>query len=140
MTTTMQDLEIVLAHHPGTLAALGRALGEAGVSLEGGGVFATGSTAVAHYLVLDGPAARDAVEHAGLGPACLHDVVMLRLDQETPGQLGTVAALLADAGVNVEAQYSDHAGNLVLVVDPAHHAACAEVARAWGERQVAARP
>ncbi|MEN5073394.1 hypothetical protein ABE437_06220 [Isoptericola cucumis] len=135
MTTThLQDLEIVLAHTPGTLAALGRALGEAGISLEGGGVFATGPTAVAHYLVDDGPGARQAAARAGLGAAVLHDVVTLRLDQETPGQLGAVAALLADAGVNVEAQYSDHAGNLVLVVDPDHHDACSRVADDWRRR------
>ena len=45
------DLEIELENRPGTLATLGRSLGEAGVSLEGGGVFATGDEAVAHFLV-----------------------------------------------------------------------------------------
>jgi UTP:GlnB (protein PII) uridylyltransferase len=57
----LQDVEIHLPDRPGALADLGEALGRAGVSLEGGGVFTHDGRAVAHYLVDDGPRAVRAV-------------------------------------------------------------------------------
>lgn len=129
-----QDLGLVLPDRPGALADLGEALGNAGVSLEGGGVFTHDGAAVAHYLVDDGALARRAVADAGLGTPTVRDVVMTRLDQETPGQLGTLARRLGDAGVNVEVQYSDHAGNLVLLVAVDQVQACREVVARWEGR------
>lgn len=128
----MQDLEVRLPDRPGALADLGRALGEAGVSLEGGGVFTHDGQAVAHYLVHDGARAHRAVVAAGLGPAAVRDVVLTRLDQETPGQLGTLARSLGDAGVNVQVQYSDHVGNLVLLVRDEDVTTCREAVERWG--------
>jgi hypothetical protein len=130
----MQDLEVLLPDRPGALADLGQALGDAGVSLEGGGVFTHQGHAVAHYLVDDGPLAVGAAIDAGLGPAAVRDVILTRLDQETPGQLGTLARRLGDAGVNVQVQYSDHAGNLVLLVADADTEACREVVARWEGR------
>lgn len=116
---------------PGALAALGQALGSSGVSLEGGGVFTHDGHAVAHYLVDNGPAALAAVTAAGLGPATVRDVATTRLDQEAPGQLGALADRLGDAGVNVLVQYSDHAGNLILLVPEEHTALCRDVIERW---------
>ncbi len=127
----MQDLEVHLPDRPGALADLGQALGRAGVSLEGGGVFTHDGHAVAHYLVDDGPLALRAAIDAGLGPAAVRDVILTRLDQETPGQLGTLARRLGDAGVNVQVQYSDHAGSLVLLVADDDAEACREVVARW---------
>ncbi|WP_285106196.1 ACT domain-containing protein [Promicromonospora sp. MEB111] len=133
----LRDLEVRLPDRPGALADLGEALGAAGVSLEGGGVFTMGDVAVAHYLVHDGARALRAVTAAGLGPAVVRDVVLARLDQETPGQLGTLARRLGDAGVDVRVQYSDHVGNLVLLVADDDVAACRETVRSWGRRRQA---
>lgn len=113
----MKDLEIALPNRPGALAEMGEALGRAGVSLEGGGVFACGASAVAHFLVADAAGATAALEAAGIRVVRVSDVVVQRLRQAVPGQLGRMARRMADAGVNVEAQYSDHDGNLILVVD-----------------------
>ncbi|MFJ3404570.1 ACT domain-containing protein [Promicromonospora sp. NPDC090134] len=135
MSTHLRDLEVRLPDRPGALADLGEALGAAGVSLEGGGVFTVGDVAVAHYLVHDGARAARAVAAAGLGPAVVSDVVLARLDQETPGQLGTLARRLGDARVNVQVQYSDHVGNLVLLVADDEVAACREVVAEWGRRR-----
>ncbi|WP_327367216.1 ACT domain-containing protein [Streptomyces sp. NBC_01217] len=131
MTAHLQDLEVHLPNRPGALADLGQALGSNGVSLEGGGVFTHDGHAVAHYLVDDGPAALTAVNAVGLGPAVVRDVTMTRLNQETPGQLGALARMLGDAGVNVLIQYSDHAGNLVLLVSDEHTAMCRDVIERW---------
>lgn len=113
----MYDIAIALPGQPGSLARFGEALGAAGVSLEGGGVFTVGGVGHAHFLVEDGEAARAALEQAGLGAATVRPVLIRRLKQEVPGQLGSIARALADARVNIETQYSDHANRLILVVD-----------------------
>jgi hypothetical protein len=113
----MFDIAIDLPDEPGALARFGEALGAAGVSLEGGGVFTVAGIGRAHFLVEDGEAARDAIARAGLGTALVRPVLIRRLRQGVPGQLGAIARALAEAGVNIETQYSDHANRLILVVD-----------------------
>jgi hypothetical protein len=113
----MDDVAIELPGRPGSLARFGEALGSAGVSLEGGGVFTLDGVGHAHFLVEDGEAARAALEQAGLGTATIRPVLIRRLKQNVPGQLGAIARALGDAGVNIEVQYSDHANRLILVVD-----------------------
>ena len=113
----MFDVSIELPGQPGSLARFGEVLGAARVSLEGGGVFTVDGVGHAHFLVEDGEAARAALESAGLGIATVQPVLIRRLKQEIPGQLGAIAHALADAGVNIETQYSDHANRLILVVD-----------------------
>ncbi|MDP9422482.1 MAG: amino acid-binding protein [Pseudomonadota bacterium] len=113
----MHDIAIKLPGQPGSLARFGEALGAAGVSLEGGGVFTVDGVGHAHFLVEDGEAARAALEQAGLGTATVRPVLIRRLKQEVPGQLGSIARALADAGVNIETQYSDHDNRLILVID-----------------------
>jgi len=56
-----------------------------------------------------------ALEAAGIRVLVERDVLAQRLRQ--PGQLGKIALLMADAGVNNEIMYSDHDGQLILVVD-----------------------
>lgn len=130
-TLRPQDLEVRLDDRPGALAELGEALGEATIPLLGGGTFAADGGAVAHFLVPDGPGAVRALEARGIGPATLHHVVTLRLAQGTPGQLGTLCRRMADAGVDLRVQYSDHDHALVLVPREEHRAACQAVAAAW---------
>ena len=109
----MKDLWIALEDRPGALAEMGEALGGAGVSIEGGGVFA----GVAHFLFTDGDAAQAALEASGIRVVAVRDVLIQKLRQDVPGQLGAIARRMADAGVNIEVQYSDHDHNLILVVD-----------------------
>ena len=113
----MHDIAIALPGQPGSLARFGEALGMAGVSLEGGGVFTVDGVSYAHFLVEDGEAASSALAQAGLGIATVRPVLIRRLKQDVPGQLGAIARALGDAGVNIETQYSDHANRLILVVD-----------------------
>jgi hypothetical protein len=113
----MKDLEIVLENRPGALAEMGEALGCAGVSIEGGGAWVVDGTGVSHFLFEDGSAARRALETAGIRVIRERDVLVQRLRQTVPGQLGLLARRMAEAGVNIEVLYSDHDHRLILVVD-----------------------
>src|SRR5262245_35827003 len=113
----MRDLAIRLENRPGALAEMGEALGKSGVSIEGGGAFLVDGKGIAHFLFEDGAAARRALEDAGIEVLDDREVLIQRLNQEQPGQLGKIARLMADAGVNIEIIYSDHANQLILVVD-----------------------
>ena len=61
--------------------------------------------------------ARRALEDAGILVAAAREVLVQKLHQGEPGQLGKLARRMADAGVNIEVQYSDHDHQLILVVD-----------------------
>ncbi len=125
----MQDMTIDLENRPGALAEMGEALGAAGVSVEGGGAWVVDGRGAAHFLVADGEAARRALEIAGIRVLAVRDVLVQRLDQSTPGQLGRIARRMAEAGVNIETLYSDHQNQLILVVDDLE--AGREVSAAW---------
>lgn len=113
----MKDLTISLENRPGALAEMGEALGRAGVSVEGGGAFVVDGQGVAHFLFKDGEAARNALEAAGITVLEEREVLVQRLNQEQPGQLGKITRRMAEAGVNIEVLYSDHDHQLILVVD-----------------------
>lgn len=128
----MKDLTIALDNRPGALAEMGEALGRAGVSVEGGGVFVVNGAGIAHFLFSDGEAARKALDAAGITVLAAREVLVQRLNQEEPGQLGKISRLMADAGVNIEVQYSDHDHQLILVVDDL--AKGRAVSEAWARR------
>jgi len=113
----MKDLTIALENRPGALAEMGEALGRAGVSVEGGGAWVVGGKGVAHFLFVDGTAARKALEAAGIQVLAEREVIVQRLKQDVPGQLGLLTRRMAEAGVNIEVLYSDHDHQLILVVD-----------------------
>jgi hypothetical protein len=110
---------------------MGEALGAEQVSVEGGGVFVVGGVGHAHFLVdaAAETAARTALERRGVRLVAARPVITLRLRQEVPGQLGAIGRRMAEAGVNIEVQYSDHAGNLILLVDD--FAGARAVAESW---------
>ncbi|MGB7209601.1 MAG: hypothetical protein WBD27_13140 [Pyrinomonadaceae bacterium] len=113
----MFDLTINLEDRPGALAEMGETLGVAGVSVEGGGCWLVNGEAIAHFLFEDGDAARRALEANGIEVLSVREVLAQRLRQDEPGQLGKIGRAMADAGVNIEVQYSDHDHQLILVVD-----------------------
>ncbi|MEO8367199.1 MAG: hypothetical protein ABI538_13445 [Pseudoxanthomonas sp.] len=110
-------MAILLGDCPGALAQMGNVLGQAGISVEGGGAWVAGGQGIAHFLVEDGDAARTALVAAGICVVGVREVLIQRLRQDRPGQLGGLCQRMADAGVNIEVLYSDHANQLVLVVD-----------------------
>lgn len=128
----MHDVAIALEHRPGALAEMGEALGRCGVSILGGGAFVVGGQGVAHFLFEDGAVAGKALEASGIRVLAVRDVVVQRLDQARPGQLGQLCRRMADAGVDIEVLYSDHDHQLILVVDDVARGRA--VAEAWTRR------
>ncbi len=113
----LRDLAIALENRPGALAEMGEALARGGVSIEGGGAWIADGNGVAHFLFTDGPAARAALEAAGIRVVAESEVLVQRLRQDVPGQLGQLTRRMAEAGVNIEVLYSDHDHQMILVVD-----------------------
>ena len=107
----------MLDDRPGALAEMGEALSRAGVSIEGSGTRTAAGCGVAHFLFADGTAARQALEDAGIRVVAQSEVLIQRLRQDTPGQLGQLTRRMADAGLNIEVLYSDHDHQMFLVVD-----------------------
>src|ERR1700751_4730241 len=114
---TLKDLMIAIENRPGALAEIGDALGHTGMSIEGGGAWVVSGRGVAHFLFEDGVAARNALEAAGIQVLAEQDVLVQRLNQAEPGQLGKLSRRMAEAGVNIEGLYRDHDHQLILVVD-----------------------
>ena len=131
----MKDVAIQLEDRPGALADMGEVLGRAGVSIEGGGAWVVDGRGIAHFLFADGEAARKALEAAGIRVVAVRDVIVQRLHQGVPGQLGKLTRRMGDAGVNIEVLYSDHDHRLILVVDDTAKAQA--VADAWEHERVA---
>jgi hypothetical protein len=113
----MKDLEIILENKIGSLALLGEILGKNKISLEGGGVFNNGDFSIAHFLVEEADAAKELLTQAGMNVLKINDVIIQKLRQDIPGQLGMFCRRLADAGVNILTQYSDHSNQLIVVAD-----------------------
>ncbi len=113
----MKDITIILQDKPGALAEMGETLGAAGVSLEGGGVFVQNGKGIAHFLVDDAEKARQALQSKKINVAAINDVLIQKLKQDVPGQLGKICRMMAKNNVNILVQYSDHYNQLILVVD-----------------------
>jgi len=113
----MQDIEILLENKPGALALMGETLGKNKISLEGGGVFQHGETAIAHFLVEEAERAKKVLADAQIRVVKISDVIIQKLRQDVPGQLGLFCRKMADANVNILVQYSDHSNQLIVVVD-----------------------
>ena len=116
-TKKMQDIEILLENKPGTLALMGETLGKNKISLEGGGVFQNGEISIAHFLVEKAEKAKEELAKVHINVMRINDVIIQKLRQDVPGQLGMFCRRLADANVNILVQYSDHSNQLIVVVD-----------------------
>ena len=73
-------------------------------------------TGVAHFMLENGVAARRS-RSGWHSRSREREVLVLRLMQAVPGQLGALTRRMAEAEVNIEVLYSDHDHRLILVVD-----------------------
>lgn len=113
----MRDLTILLENRPGALAEMGEILGKACVSVEGGGGFIFNDIFIAHFLFEDGNAAHKVLLDNGIQVLEEREVLVQKLNQNKPGQLGKISRMMAEAGVNIDVIYSDHKNQLILAVN-----------------------
>ena len=114
------DLSVSVKDEPGGLAGVAKALGDAGVNIEGLAGLGGGATGHIHLLVEDAGKARSAIESAGYSIDGEREAVVLDVaGQDRPGTLAEVAGKAADAGVNLAACYAATRSRLVLVADDA---------------------
>jgi hypothetical protein len=125
----MKDIEIVFENKIGQLALMGETLGKSKISLEGGGVFQNGNSSIAHFLVEEADRAKIELEKVGIKVTKISNVIIQKLRQDIPGQLGAFCKELADANVNILTQYSDHSNQLIVVVD--NHEKGKQVSEKW---------
>jgi hypothetical protein len=125
----MQDLEIILENKVGQLALMGETLGKNKISLEGGGVFDNGTTSIAHFLVEEADRAKVVLAEVGITVSKINNVIIQKLRQDVPGQLGMFCRRLADGNVNILVQYSDHSNQLIIVPDNLEKAK--EISELW---------
>lgn len=121
----MFDVQFRLANQTAALAELGEAMGATDHSFEGGGVFTVDGGVHAHFLFRDGDAAALAARRVGIDVVAVTPVLVRKLHQDIPGQLGAIARALADSGVKILTQYSDHHNQLILITDDQEKAALA---------------
>jgi len=128
----MKDLSVLLKNEPGALALMGETLGNAGISLEGGAVFVHNGEGIAHFLVHDADKGKHVLEAKGITVLEINDVLIQKLRQDVPGQLGKICRLMQQNNVKILVQYSDHYNQLVLVVDD--HEKGTAVSKDWSNK------
>jgi hypothetical protein len=112
------DLSISLPDEPGGLAKAAKALGAAGVNVEGIAGLGGGGHGHVHLLVEDAGAARTALEAAGVTIEGERDAVVVDVSSEDrPGKLGDLAQSIADARVNLAACYVASRSRVVFSSD-----------------------
>jgi hypothetical protein len=112
------DLSISLPDEPGGLAKAAKALGAAGVNVEGIAGLGGGGHGHVHLLVEDAGAARTALEGAGVTIEGEREAVVVDVSNEDrPGKLGDLAQSIADAGVNLAACYVASRSRVVFSSD-----------------------
>ena len=109
MATLATEIAVPLKNRPGQVAAVGAALGKAGVNVQGGSAYATGRTGVARMLFADKDVARAkrALAAAGyrLRKSDVRKVVVASIANK-PGTLARLTGKIAKAGINLDGLYS----------------------------------
>jgi hypothetical protein len=107
------DITVLIDDLPGALAQVGETLGKSGINIEGYSSSTVGIKTQLHVLVQDAEAARSALEASGIQVLQEREVLTVDMD-DSPGELGKVARLIADAGVNIDMVYMGTDSRLVV--------------------------
>jgi hypothetical protein len=113
------DLMISTEDHPGELARIGEALGEARINIEGVCGIGMEGRGMIHLCVMDAAPARAALEAAGLKVEVEADAILADPigAVEEPGAMGKIARRVAEAGINVQVLYTATNNRAVVVTD-----------------------
>lgn len=113
------DLTISVEDRPGGLAAVGEALGGAGVNIEGVCGHGGEGRGTIHVCVEDAAAARAALEGAGIVVEAEADAALTASVKSAnePGRLAQTARMIADAGINIGALYLATDSRVVIASD-----------------------
>lgn len=109
------EFTAILDDKPGTLARLAGVLGDARVNIEAVQGTSREGKSVIHFVPGDVDRAAAALEQSGITYTTREVLVVRVLDE--PGALGSVALVMANAGINIDSIYVTTRGHVVLGVD-----------------------
>lgn len=109
------EFTVILHDKPGTLARLAGVLGDAGVNIEAVQGISRDGTSVIRFVPGDVNRTAAALEQSGIAYTKREVLVVRVLDE--PGALGSVALVMANAGINIDSIYVTTRGHVVLGVD-----------------------
>ena len=111
-----QDITVILEDKPGTLANMGKALGNAGINIKGGCGLPFEGQGIIHLLVDDPDGAIAALAGADIEAHTPVPVIQKKI-QDHPGELGKLTKSMSDSGIKVYMFYLSADGEIVLGVD-----------------------
>jgi hypothetical protein len=100
----MHDLVVEIPNEPGALAAVAKAVSDAGVNLAAATCLGTHETVELHILVPHAEAARHALAISHVGVSREREVVVVDVD-DRPGVLADLTRKVAQAGVDLDLVY-----------------------------------
>ncbi len=109
------EFNVSLENKPGTLARVGTVLGDADVNIVAIQGFSRGEESIVQFVPSNPDKAAAALKAAGI-PYTNREVLIVKVLDE-PGDLGDVALVMTDAGINIDSVYVTTAGHVVLAVD-----------------------
>jgi hypothetical protein len=99
------EIVVSLENRPGTLARLGRALGDAGVNIEGIASFGLDGEFIARVIPSDPAKALETLRAGGFIVKQTNEMLEATLE-DRPGALGRFCEKLGAAGINIDALYA----------------------------------
>ena len=109
------EFKLTLQDTPGTLARLGRILGDGRINIEAIQGASREGEGVIQFVPDDPNKAGRVLDEAGIAYSRREVLVVRVLDE--PGMLGDVALVMSKAGINVDSVYVTTHGHIVLGVD-----------------------
>ena len=110
------DLVIEVDNAPGALAAVAKAISDAGVNIAAATCLGTGTSVELHILVPHSAAAKHVLAISQLAVTREREVVVVEVD-DRPGALADLAGRVAAAGVNLDLVYVATRNRVVFGAD-----------------------
>ena len=109
------EFRVVVQDRPGTLARLGRVLGDARANIEAIQGASREGEGFIQFVANDSDKAARALDTAGISYTKREVLIVKVLDE--PGMLGDLALVMSEAGINIDSVYVTTRGHVVFGVD-----------------------